>query len=156
MLDTWGWHGHIEIIVRDEASKRRRIITHARFENLIVNTGKNYIRDVLRGVYPTKGITYVALGSSSTAVNAADTQLGSEQTRKALTVAQTASSTGQVISTVYFAPGEANSFTIAEIGWFAGSTATGTANSGVLIAHVLYSLSKTSTQSLQINRTDQF
>jgi len=43
---------------------------------------------------------------------------------------------------------------IAEVGWFATASATATANSGVLVSHVLYSHTHTATESIQFTRTD--
>ena len=147
---AWPWTGIIEVIARFADGTEQRDVFH----NLIVDSGRNYARDILVGrVTGTVNINYVALGSSNTAVSSSQTQLVSEQFRKAVT-SFSAGSTGQGITTVYIATGEATAFTINEIGWFAQGTST--ANSGTMIARVLYNLAKTPLESLQISRQDNF
>lgn len=124
------------------------------FDNLIVNTGLNMMRRALKNGDEKTQILYVALGSDATAPAATDTTLGSEQFRKQVTAYSNAG-TGALTTTIYIAPGEANTFTIEEIGWFAGS-ATGTADTGTLVSRVNYSKAKTDAEALQIDRTDTF
>jgi len=143
------WHGKIKIIARHKDGTEE--VTE--LENIITDAGKNLLRGFLDGTVTDGAIKYVALGASSTTPAAGDTQLGDERFRKQVTKQETGSA-GVLDTTVYIAPYEANDFIIEEIGWFAGANATETANSGVMIARVLYSRAKTELESLQIVRTD--
>lgn len=144
-----GWQGHVTVTARQPDGS----LTVERFRNLITNAGLNLLRDALGG-YATDGqIKYVALGSGATAPAASDTGLALEEFRKAVT-SQSAPATGELLTRLYVAPDEATTFTIRELGWFAGPAATSTPGSGVLVARVLYERTKTSLESLQIDRTD--
>ncbi len=122
-------------------------------KNMVMNCSKNMVRDGLKGLVSDFKIKYVALGSSTTAVANTQTTLGTEQFRKVVTQ-QTAGGTGVLTTTCYIASYEANAFTIEEIGWFAGANATEAANSGVMVARVLYHRAKTNLESITITRTD--
>lgn len=142
------WEGTFQIVI--ELPTRRQTV---QLRNLITDAGLNYIRDLLDGsVNPPTQIQYIALGSSNTAPAAGDVKLGNEVFRKQVTK-QELPGTGQVASTVYIAPYEANQ-QVEEIGVYAGPAASATKDSGVLIARVLWSHLKTETESLQIVRTD--
>lgn len=118
----------------------------------LTDVGRNMMRDARRGLVTNLAIAYVAIGTSSTAPTAADTQLGAEVFRKALT-STSAPSTGTGTFTLYLAPGDAVSVGINEVGWFAGSGASGTANSGVMIARGLYAHTKLASESIQVDFT---
>ncbi len=119
--------------------------------NVITDDGKDLMAEALRDASAQPEITWVALGDDNTTPVAADSLLGNEVFRKQMT-SQVAGATGVSVSTVYIAPGEANQ-QLEEIGWFAGA-ATGSADSGILIARVLFSRLKDNLESLQIERTD--
>lgn len=147
------WYGDVTVIVTYADGSRE---IH-RMQNIITNAGKNMYRDILRGAQTDGAIRWIALGSGSTAELVTQTQLVSEQFRKAVTQFNTVGlSNGQVNTILYVAPGEANTFTIAEVGWFASPSATSATNSGIMIARVLLGtpISKTALQSIQITRTD--
>ncbi len=61
--------------------------------------------------------------------------------------------TGQETFTLYLSPGDAVSVGIQEVGWFAGSAATGVANSGVMVARGLYAHTKLASESIQVDFT---
>ena len=116
----------------------------------VTNAGVNLLRDSMRGVLSNTQILYVAVGTGSTAPAATDTQLVTEVFRKALTSSANGGAAGEGIFTLYLSPQDVVGTAIAEVGWFAGSSASGTANSGVLIARGLYSHTKTSSESINI------
>lgn len=152
ITDKWPRSGDILVIVRDARTGRFKKGTR-RFKNLITDVGNNLMRDVLGGFVTDGRIYYCAIGTSSTAPAAGQTQLVAESFRKAITAYDNTIGTGQIKETTYIAPGEAN-VSIQELGWFAGSGATGAANSGVMIARTLYAHTKTSGESISIQRTD--
>lgn len=117
----------------------------------VTNAGVNLLRDSMRGVTTNTQILYVAVGTSSTAPAATDTQLGAEVFRKALTSSADGVSAGEGVFTLYLSPQDTVGTVIAEVGWFAGSSASGTANSGVLVARALYSHTKTNSESINLS-----
>lgn len=147
--DQWAWTGDITVTVRNGL----HVVERTSFRNLITSAGRNLMRDLLRAAVSDGAIKYVALGSGATAPAASDTQLATEEFRKAVTDRDTPG-IGQVLTTLFVATTEANAFTTREIGWFAGSGATATVNSGVLVARVLYERAKTNLETIQIDRTD--
>lgn len=125
------------------------------FPNLVVDSGLDLIASSLEnGVNVDTQINYFALGTDNTTEAPGDTSLGAEAFRKLVTAYTTGVTTGQIITTGYVAPSEANGFQIEEIGWFAGATAT--TDSGTLMARVVYQRQKVASEALQIDRTDTF
>lgn len=147
------WLGKWEIVAHDKNGKElwREEIK----PNLITDAGLNMIRDMLMGSVTDGEIKYVALGNDATAPAEAQTQLVAEQFRKQVTFqAADGATAGKLYTELYIADTEANGFKTGEIGWFAGAAAAGTANTGIMIARVLYSRQKTNLESWTIRRTD--
>ncbi len=114
----------------------------------ITNAGLNLLRDGLAGATsPT--ITYVAFGTANTTPQSSDTRLGAEVFRKKVTSYSNGANPGEVFINMYLAPGESVGTSIQEVGFFGGSSATGTANTGVLLARSLYNHIKTNQESIQ-------
>jgi hypothetical protein len=142
------WQGDINIKSFD---KDGNLIQEDNVKNLITSAGKNLLAEALRTNNDCE-IKFIALGSDNTAVTSGDTTLGNETFRKQVT-SQAAGSVGVTITNLYVAPEEAVG-TIEEIGFFSGSSASATTDSGTLFARVLYSRTKTAVESIQIERTD--
>lgn len=151
LKELFGWTGVITVICRDLDGNETERHT---FKNLITNKGKELMAKSLADSGLDTEIKYIALGDSTVAASVTDTGLGNERFRKAVTK-QEYQGSNAMLTTVYIAPYEAN-FGIQEIGWYAGASASGTAGSGTLVARVLYSRTKTSTESIQFDRTDTF
>lgn len=149
--ETHAWHGWVRVL----RTYRDGHVEVDEFPNLITNAGHALVCGALQGAITDSKIKYVALGTSSTTPAAGDAQLGAEAFRKAVTKFTYTAGASNFTTTVYIAPSEAN-IAIAEIGWFAGSSATSSANTGTLVAHVLYSHTHTNLESIQIDRTDTF
>lgn len=114
----------------------------------ITNNGLNLYRNASAGA-DTPLIRYIALGTSNITPTAADTRLGNEIFRKAVT-SYTNGTTGIIYVDLYIAPGDAVGVDIEEIAFFGGGTAMLTTNSGVMLARGLYSHpSKTNLESIQ-------
>jgi hypothetical protein len=143
MEDKKGWLGQYEILVGDE----RFIIN-----NIITDAGLNMMRNALNGELTSTEIRYLALGTSSTAVSATQTQLGAEIFRTPF-INTVKPDVGQLEKTAVVLDSEAVA-SIQEIGIFAGSTATNVSNSGIMISRVLYARNKTNLESIQIVRRD--
>jgi hypothetical protein len=113
---------------------------------VLTDVGRNLLRDGLSGAnHPL--ISYVALGTSNTTPTTADTKLGAEAYRKAVST-YTNESTGEVLINMYLAPSELVGTNIAEVGFFGGASAGIGSNTGVLLARGLYSKTKTNALSL--------
>lgn len=145
-----GWHGRIRVTGRDKAG---RVLFVDEFDNLLTNVGLDVLSSALgSAVAGHAQIKYLAWGTGTTAPNVADTVLDTEVGRQTITDA-TDGATGEWVTTTYLAPATAVVH-IKELGWFAGPSATGTVDTGVLLARVLYDRDKSNVESLQIERTD--
>lgn len=143
MHELKGWIGQYEILAGDEKFL---------INNLITDAGLNMIRDAFNGELASTEIRYLAVGTSATTVSTAQTQLGAEIFRTPF-ISSSKPATGQLEKTAVILETEAVA-NIREIGIFAGSTATTTANSGIMVSRVLYSRNKTNLESIQIVRRD--
>lgn len=141
---------NVVITIRDLEGNVERVEMH----NLITDLLFNLYRDALAGDVTADEfeIKYMALGDDNTAPTTGDTTLGNETFRKALT-SSSKPATGQYKTIFYVTPDEAIG-NIEEIGWFTGPLAGAGADSGTMIARVLWSHTKTALHSLQIERTD--
>lgn len=147
----------VRLFRQDPDTGMWRLYETRRTRNLIVTVGFNFVRDVLEDTSMNAGVRFMAWGTGSTAPAAADTKLDVENGRKVVT-SFTDGTVGKKTITTYLAPDDAN-VTIEEFGWFATSTATATADSGVLYARVLYpggAHTKTNLESIQIDHSSTF
>jgi hypothetical protein len=143
------WAGQVRVVRRDLSG---RVIGEQLLHNLITDAALDQLAGLLIAAPVDTEIKYLAWGDDATPPTGADTVLGNELGRKIVT-AQEAGSTGQSITTVYLGPADANE-AIAELGWYAGATAGAGKDSGLLLARVLYSHTKTTLESIQVERTD--
>jgi len=144
------WQGDVNIKALD---KDGNVLQEDKLKNLITSAGKNLLAESLRNASLDAEIKFIAIGSDNTAPSSGDTTLGNETFRKAVTSQTAGGSVGVTITNLYVAPEEAVG-TIEEIGFFSGSSASATTDSGTLFARVLYSRTKTAVESIQIERTD--
>lgn len=122
--------------------------------NLIVTTGLGLARDAILG-NESFLIAQVGLGAGPDAPVVGDVALGDERVRADI-LAREQIGSDTALTTAYVAPGIANDFIIKELGWFGGSLATEVIDTGVLISRILYDHTKTSLESIQIDRQDTF
>ncbi len=128
-----------------------RVTERSEFHNLITDAGLSALAGALGGIDLAGGITWIAVGDGTTTPSPGDTALANETFRKGFTAHNL---TGPSMRThLYLAPADAVG-QISEIGWFTGPEASATANSGILLARVLYSHTKTALESVTIQRTD--
>ena len=81
LYDTIKMTGDLKIVLTDENGQ----IKHEQeIKNLVVTTGKNFIASRMKDATAT-AMTHMAIGSGTTAANVADTTLGTELGRVALT-----------------------------------------------------------------------
>ncbi len=115
------------------------------------NAGHNLLRDGTEGASNPK-VLYVALGTDSTAPAVTNTKLGAEAFRKAISTYTNGANPGEIIFSGYISQTDAVGINVAEVGWFGGSSAGTSANTGVLLARGLYSPAhvKTNGESIQV------
>lgn len=110
------------------------LLAHTEQHNLITTRGRNVLARLLTGDATYNGeINYGALGTSSTAVTNADTQLGTETYRK-IYASHTTDGANVAYVDFFYAATDCNG-TYNEFGNFIAGT--GTANSGRIFSHVL-------------------
>lgn len=118
------------------------IVEVKKAKNIIVTVGLQLVGNMLidAGAQWDTGLTYCAEGTDDTAPVVADTTLGTEAARKAIT---SRTRVGEEITlSTFFTAAEAND-NIKEAGIFGSSTAGAGADSGVLFAHWLTSYDNT-------------
>ncbi len=147
--DALRWQGRVRI----EKRLADGTVQVSEVDNLIVDGGLDLLRDALRGTADAQ-IRFMAWGDSSGAVSSTQEALGNETGRKQVT-SRSAPGTGELVTTVYMAPFDGNvPGVIEEFGWFGGVSASTQADSGVMIARILHSDTKTDLESIQVDRTD--
>jgi hypothetical protein len=148
------WIGQWELVITDTKTGKVKS-TEVIKPNLITDAGLNMMRDLLRGTITDGKIKYVALGDGATAPAVGQTKLVNERFRKIVTSQNPdAVTAGKLYTEVYISDVEGNGFTCEEMGWFAGAGASGSTDSGIMVARVLYSKEKSATESWTIRRTD--
>lgn len=140
--------GEYLFTIRD--AKTGRIKRMKRYQNIVPTVGRAMIANNLTTNSPTNDpfINYVALGSSGTTPANSDTTLGTEVYRNQTASGTNSNNIGYI--TGFFTAAE-TSGTYAEAGIFADGT--GSADSGVLVSHVLISVTKSITETLTIDWT---
>jgi len=121
----------------------------------ITQVGYNLFRDVLRGAVTDGKIKYMAWGTDGTANPSPNnlTQPNSEVGRKAVT-SFIVGGAGILNTILYMSPEDGAGVSIKEIGFFAGDSATLTANTGIMICRFLFSRDKTALESIQFDLKD--
>lgn len=122
--------------------KERKVLIN----NLITNAGKESIAGGLIGEDNQGEITYMAVGTNTTAPAPANTQLGTELARKQVSVR----TRGANIATfeTFYRTDEANGV-LKEIGLF-GGTASTTPNSGTMFTHATCNFTKSSAETMTV------
>jgi len=150
--ESVGLKGVWKVTIRDaETNKIKRTYE---FLNIVPTVARTMIANNFSNVSPTNTmlINYFAVGSGTTAVANGDTTLETETYRNAL--ASRTSSSNIVYATGFISATE-DSGTYYEAGIF--SDATGSADSGILVSHVLLNaptgITKSLTESLTIDWT---
>lgn len=150
MTENRGRAGEFRIRVwRDGKLFREDIV-----KNIITDVALNKEMGIYAGTAPDMQIEYAAFGTDNTTPTAADSTLGSESGRIAVTTATAVGGTGIVTTGFYLTASDLNGVDIEEIGIFCGSGASAAADSGTLLSRILWTFSKTSSDEVDIVRTD--
>lgn len=110
-------------------------------KNVVVEGGLFVFASTIGGVSGYSGAAWCAIGTGTTTPLTTDTALGTESSRCQVTSSSAAG--GTVLIQTYFLAANCG-YNIKELGLFGGPTASATANSGTLIAHVLASYDNSS------------
>lgn len=118
------------------------------YDNIVPTVGRTMIANNLTDATPTNTmlITHAALGSDGTTPVNGDTVLGTETYRNA--IASLTNASNVAFATAFFSATEVNG-TFAEAGVF--SDGTGTVDTGILLSHVLISVTKSASETLTID-----
>lgn len=147
-MDIMQLKTNVHILARNEQGE---ITYQHHAHNLVVDTGLATIAERLAGVDTpanTKGtITYLGIGTGTTAAAAGDTTLDTEVFRKQISVRTYTDEVAKF--RIYLNTTEAN-VAIKEIGLF-GDDATVTADTGTLYARLIIDKTKTSSETLTID-----
>ncbi|MFA5715299.1 MAG: hypothetical protein WC998_06145 [Candidatus Paceibacterota bacterium] len=145
--EEMAWSGVWEIDIKNNGSINKEVV-----KNRIMNAALEEIVKSLTGATPNVEIKYLAVGTGTTAITDNDIALATEIFRTPDT-ALSANATGQVTSQFAVLKTEAVA-TIEEIGIFGGTSATLTANIGILISRILWHHVKTSSEEISFRRID--
>lgn len=144
-----GWLGEFKITIKNKDGA----IEEDYIKNRITNTALQAIINVLDNIDPDLDIKYLAIGTSSAALNDNDTQLGNEIFRTQFQSSDN-TATGEFTSNFTILDSEAVG-TWQEIGIFCSDSATITANSGIMLSRVLYNREKTALEEINVSRIDR-
>ena len=150
MINNMSWSGKFVIEIKDKKTGTTKTEV---INNKVMDAVLNKLVQTLQGIEPNVQIKYLALGTSSAAVTTSDTRLGTEIFRTPVS-GQESTALGEVTTDFVVLDTEAVG-SIREVGIFGGSTATGAANSGVLISRILWSREKTDSEEINIKRIDR-
>jgi len=143
MIDNIGFHGEITVTSKYKDGRVEIDVFH----NRITNLGLNEIINSLDGT-SDMALGYFAVGTGSAALVDTDIALGTEIFRSSeLTASRTG--VGEFTSTYTVLDSEAVE-TWGEIGFFGGSTASGTVDTGTMLSRILYSRDKTSLEEIDV------
>ena len=145
------WIGVFEITIYnlDTGKLKKKIVF-----NRVMDVGLNALADTLVGTTPDLEIKYLAVGTDNTLVTDNDAQLGAEIFRTPPVSGPLRTTVGQIETEFILLDSEAVG-SLREVAIFVGATATGTANSGVLLSRILWSYEKTNSEEITIKRIDK-
>jgi hypothetical protein len=145
------WYENIKVDVHD--IRTGFLVDSTQSHNQIVDVGLSWMANALMSTRDTR-IYYMSWGVSSTPTSTGQLLLSSETGRKLVT-SQVLTTIGAIQTITYIAPSEGTT-DIRELGWWAGSSATATLGSGVMLSRYLYTRTKTQFESITVTRTDSF
>jgi hypothetical protein len=122
LQDTFKMKGHLAIAINDEVVQE--------VPNLVVTAGKNYVASRMKDTTKS-AMSHMSIGTNATAAAAANTALGSEADRNALTSTTVSGATVTYVAT--FAPGDGTG-AITEAGLFNASS------SGDMLCRTVFSV----------------
>ena len=150
MIDNRARTGTYIITVRRNGKIFRQDVVH----NIITNAALNEEIGIYAGTAPDLQIKYMAFGTGNSSPVATQTTLDSESGRIAVTTSTAVGGNGIITTGFRLTTADLNGVDIEEVGVFCGSGATASADSGTMMSRILWSFSKTSSDEIDIVRTD--
>jgi hypothetical protein len=147
--NLFGWIGEYEIRIENKETGKTK---KHKVKNRLMNAALQEMVKPLTGVAANLEIKYLAVGTGTTAITDDDVALATEIFRTPDT-ALSANATGQVTSQFVVLDAEAVT-TIEEIGIFGGTSATLTANVGIMLSRILWHHVKTNAEEITFRRVD--
>lgn len=146
--DNFFLKGEYRVRVIDQNGKTKHDCV---YKNIIVKAGRSAIISRIGNATPTYDLLaeYIAVGTGTNAPADTDTTLQTETARKAVLSRSTSDDVGAISTT--FNAGDIPTSTLKEIGLFIDSTATATADTGVLLSRVAVDLAVTALDSVFID-----
>ena len=146
--DTVSIHGKFIAELRNPQTGL--VIMRKETPNVVTRLGKNLIARMLldNSGYDT-GITYQAVGTGTGAVNDRNTELDTEYARRIITSRDETSS--NIAAFFTFFPASEVTIEIQEVATYGHSTATPTADSGILFARALLNIDNTGGEDLSLS-----
>jgi len=145
------WNGTFEISIKNkQTGETKKEVVH----NRIMNAGLQEIVKPLYGTAANLEIKYLALGTGTTAITDNDAALASESVRLSANATLSATATGQVTSE-FILTETAMITAIQEIGIFCGTSASLTADVGIMLSRILWYHNHTATEEITFRRIDQ-
>lgn len=145
------WLGEFEITT---CNKKTGEIKGETVKNRITNVALDKLAETLVGNAADLEIKYLAVGTSVSPLDDADTQLGAEIFRTVPVSGPSRTETGQIETEFTILDGEAVG-NIREVAIFCGSTASGTANTGTMLTRILWKKDKSATEEITFKRIDR-
>lgn len=130
------------------------IMQEETLKNRLMDAAINAEIDILRGISSDLEIKYIAIGTGITPIANDQTQLANEVFRTIPSNPPTQTASGEITTDFVILETEAQ-VEIKEIGIFCGSTATSSANTGIMLSRVLWNFDKRSNIELSITRVDR-
>jgi len=145
------WNSNVKIDIHNENGS---LVDTTQFHNIITDDGMWWMARAIGSSYYEPKIIYCGWGLTNTAPSTTQTKLIAESGRKIITSYSVTSSAG-CVTVCYLSPTDAI-VNIQELGWFVGSSANASSDTGCMISRTLYSRNKTNLESITIIRTDTF
>jgi hypothetical protein len=149
--------GIVRIIKTDMV--KNKVVKDYTIKNRITNVALDEMLKIYYNPTVNMQLNYVAIGDDNTAVSDSSTRLYNEVFRTPV-LSRIRTGVGQVVSRAIIKADEPTSYsgniTFYEIGFFCSPSAYYYVNSGILLSRIVVNETKTSTEQLEIQRTDIF
>lgn len=146
MKETLKLKGHYTIEIREHG----KLVKTIELDNVLTELYRQALMDGLMSGDSIE-MKYFAVGTDDTPATANDTKLGAEVFRSVPTSQEKLSG---ALQTIWILTAEQANYHLKEIGVFIGSTATASADSGIMMSRINIDIDKTSAVEITFRRLD--
>lgn len=146
MKETLKLKGHYDIEIREHD----KLVKTISLDNVLTELYRQAVMDSLMQGTSIE-VKYFAVGTDDTPATASDTKLGAEVFRSVPTYQE--KTTAGLVTTWVLTAEQANYY-LKEIGVFIGSSATSSADTGIMMSRINIDIQKTSAVEITFRRTD--